>query len=131
MERVGGTHRFRACQELTSQGYTWRIEVLEKSAPEESQHESVPISGIPSRGSRIQEVKDSEHTELMAVLKEELDDRYGQIQEMHVFFQQMQALPLGWQHGDQETWWSGARTRELFSPPFRLGMWNRFHSQNL
>ena len=117
---------FRACQELTSQGYFWRIEVLDKSTPEELQHESVSVSGIASRGSRIQEVKDTEYKELMAALKEELDDRYGQIHEMHVLFQQMQALPLRWQNGEQEPWWSGAGIRELFSPPFRLGMWNRF-----
>lgn len=124
----------RARQEPTPQGYAWRVELLEDAhqGKAHTQVEEVAraelshlervlnwssftqpdsFSGAPpSAGSRIKAVKESEHKELMAVLREKLEAQYGHIAELHVLFQQRQSLR---QHLERESWWQRVWRRFL------------------
>ena len=108
---------FRAIQEPTPYGYTWQVELLEKSALKELRYlqemlyrssytQPDAVSGTFPPGFRSDETQSGEHGDLMAVLKDELEVKYGQVEEMHVLFHQVNDLPLPRRYwGRIQPWW--------------------------
>ena len=81
---------FRALQVPTSPGYIWRLEL------EEQLNGTGPTSAATSRfsaaGPPAKTVQKSHHRDLMALLGQELQDRYGRAGEFHVLFQQVHRM---------------------------------------
>ena len=126
---------FRARQKLTHQRSSWLVELLDGDPRRQSQSEadkegltaelsnlrglisryssSQPDSGpmAPSSGFQVQTVMGPEHGELMSALKKGLEARYGQVEELHVLFQRLEALPPPWQRQEDEPWWRRLQRR--------------------
>ena len=90
---------FQAVRGPAFEGNRWQVELLEAGAVadlgymEESLYGGScdgmgPISGLPIASPTFEEVKEPRHRELMGALRDALEARYGQVQEMYVLFRE-------------------------------------------
>ena len=102
---------FRARQDAASKGDTWELELEEIIRSETSlTAEALDGSGLATPGASsgrtpAEVVKKSGHRELMALLKWELEIRYGRAGELQVLFQQVHPLFPPRRPLEQERWW--------------------------
>ena len=109
---------FQACLERTPWGFDWKVELqgsVSVTEVEPQVDQTVEEEGINRLEELLQETKNPQIRRLMAVLREELEARHGQVQEMHVHFRETEAQAARWMLEEPEPWWRHLTRRLLAS----------------
>ena len=109
--------KVRAFSDPTRRGCSWRIEMVEQSPELQDDHPaealdrgmSTPLTSfeVPLKCTGVEDVGSLVHRQVVSSLKQELERRYGPLEELHVLFDQVPA-PL-WSssshRGARQSWW--------------------------